>query len=153
MPARELYINWVETNGVKVWNDAYTTWGISFDQTALSTLMTPPPNKAYIENKSRLRDGKKVLVKNPKVDERNITLTFNLTAKSEEEFFSKYNSFCDELKKGNIEIKTRYQDNVVYRLVYESCTQFSQLIREIAKFSLRLTEPDPTNRGVEDNNK
>ncbi|MBQ5840263.1 MAG: hypothetical protein IIW42_09630 [Bacteroidaceae bacterium] len=140
MPAGELHING---------KDAYTTWGISFDQTALSTLMTPSPNKAYIENKSRLEDGKRVIVHNPKVDERSVTLTFNLTAKSEDEFFARYNSFCEELKNGYMEIKTKYQKNVVYRMVYESCTQFSQLIREIAKFSLKLTEPDPTNRGIE----
>ena len=130
-------------------HDAYTTWGISFDQTALSTLMTPSPNKAYIENKSRLEDGKRVIVHNPKVDERSVTLTFNLTAKNEDEFFAKYNSFCEELKNGYMEIKTKYQEDVVYRMVYESCTQFSQLIREIAKFSLKLTEPDPTDRGIE----
>lgn len=140
MPAGELHING---------QDAYTRWGISFDQTALSTLMTPSPNKAYIENKSRLEDGKRVIVHNPKVDERSVTLTFNLTAKSEDEFFTRYNSFCEELKKGYMEIETKYQENVIYRMVYESCTQFSQLIREIAKFSLKLTEPDPTNRGIE----
>lgn len=140
MPKGELHING---------QDAYTTWGISFDQTALSTLMTPSPNKAYIENKSRLEDGKRVIVHNPKVDERSVTLTFNLTAKNEDEFFTRYNSFCEELKNGYIEIKTKYQENVVYRMVYESCTQFSQLIREIAKFSLKLTEPDPTDRGIE----
>ena len=140
MPKGELHING---------QDAYTTWGISFDQTALSTLMTPSPNKAYIENKSRLEDGKRVIVHNPKVDERSVTLTFNLTAKNEDEFFTRYNSFCEELKNGHMEIKTKYQENVVYRMVYESCTQFSQLIREIAKFSLKLTEPDPTNRGIE----
>lgn len=140
MPAGELHING---------QDAYITWGISFDQTALSTLMTPSPNKAYIENKSRLEDGKRVIVHNPKVDERSVTLSFNLTAKNEDEFFARYNGFCEELKKGYMEITTKYQTNVVYRMVYESCTQFSQLIREIAKFSLKLTEPDPTNRGIE----
>ena len=140
MPVGELHING---------KDAYTEWGISFDQTALSALMTPAPNKAYIENKSRLEHGKRVIVDNPKVDERSVTLTFNLTAKDEGQFFERYNSFCQELAKGELHIKTKYQENVVYRMVYESCSQFSQLIREIAKFSLKLTEPDPTNRGID----
>lgn len=146
MPKGELYINWVDRNGEKVWNDAYERWGISFDQTALSTLMTPSPNKSYIENKSRLEDGKRVIVHNPKVDERSVTLTFNLTAKDEGQFFERYNSFCEELAKGELHIKTKYQKGVVYKMVYESCTQFAQLIREIAKFSLKLTEPNPTDR-------
>lgn len=137
MPVGELKING---------NDAYTTWGISFDQTALSTLMTPSPNKAYIENKSRLEHGKRVVVHNPKIDERSVTLSFNLTAKDENQFFERYNGFCNELKKGVLHIETKYQEGVVYKMVYESCTQFSQLIREIAKFSLKLTEPNPADR-------
>ena len=41
----ELYING---------KDAYTTWGISMDNNALSELMTPSSNKTFIENESRL---------------------------------------------------------------------------------------------------
>ena len=137
MPVGELKING---------KDAYTEWGISFDQTALSTLMTPPPNKSYIENKSRLENGKKVLVHNPKVDERSVTLSFNLTARNDGEFFERYNSFCEELKDGVLNIETKYQNGVVYKMVYENCTQFSQLIREIARFSLKLVEPNPDDR-------
>lgn len=137
MPVGELKING---------KDAYTEWGISFDQTALSTLMTPPPNKSYIENKSRLENGKKVLVHNPKVDERSVTLSFNLTARNDGEFFERYNSFCEELRGGVLNIETKYQNGVVYKMVYESCSQFSQLIREIARFSLRLVEPNPDDR-------
>ena len=66
--------------------DAYLTWGIFLDETALSTLMTPAPNKEFISN-------------------------------------------------------------VWYRCIYLSCTQFSQFIREMAKFSLKLNEPDPSDRG------
>lgn len=137
MPVGELKING---------KDAYTEWGISFDQTALSTLMTPPPNKSYIENKSRLENGKKVLVHNPKVDERSVTLSFNLTARNDGEFFERYNSFCEELRGGLLNIETKYQNGVVYKMVYENCTQFSQLIREIARFSLKLVEPNPNDR-------
>lgn len=143
MPVGELYIN-KDARGE--WQDAYTTWGISFDQTALSTLMTPPPNKEYIENKSRLEHGKRVIVDNPKKDERSVTLTFNLTAKDEKQFFERYNSFCEELAKGVLHIKTKYQEDVVYKMAYKSCTQFSQLIREIARFSLKLDEPNPNDR-------
>lgn len=141
MPAGELFFRDEYGN----WKDAYEVYGISFDQTALSTLMTPPPNKAYIDNKSRLNNGKRVIVNSPKVDERSLTLTFNLTANSEDQFFSRYYLFCNLLSKGKLELKTKYQ-TVVYRMVYESCSQFSQLMRGIAKFSLKLTEPDPTDR-------
>ena len=41
--------------------DAYTTWGISMDNNALSELMTPSSNKTFIENESRLEHGKRVV--------------------------------------------------------------------------------------------
>lgn len=140
MPTGELYIN----N-----KDAYDEWGISMDGTSLSALMTPAPNKASVENKSALIHGKQVLVSEenpPKVDERNITLTLNLTARSEALFFSQYGRFCNELEKGALDIKTRFQPNVVYHTTYISCNQFTQFMRGIAKFVLKLNEPNPKNR-------
>lgn len=95
MPKGELFIN----N-----KDSYDNWGISMDTSSLSALMTPPPNKEFIENKSRLEHGKRVIAATPKVDERSLTLTINLTAKNEDEFFEKYDSFCQELYNPQIQI-------------------------------------------------
>lgn len=129
-------------NGV----DAYTSWGIVFDTTALSTLMTPPPIKEFIENKSRLEHGKRVITTNPKVDEREVSLRMNLKANTEEEFFSRYESFCKELEKGVLRINTRFQPGVYYNMIYLSCTQFTQYNRGRASFVLKLSEPNPKNR-------
>lgn len=141
MPKGELYIN----N-----KDAYTTWGISMDTSSLSALMTPPPMKEFVENKSRLENGKRIIVNNPKIDERNLVLTFNLTAKDETDFFSRYNNFCEELSNGILNIKTKYQPNIIYRTIYVSCSQFTQFMRGIAHFSLKLVEynPSPDNRTI-----
>ena len=128
--------------------DAYTTWGISFDTSSLSALMTPPPMKPFIEGKSRLEHGKRVIGNNPMTDERTLTLTLNLTAKDETEFFARYNSFCEELKTGVLNISSRHQQGVVYKTIYISCNQFTQFMRGIAKFSLRLNEPNCTDRSV-----
>ncbi len=128
--------------------DAYLTWGIFLDETALSTLMTPAPNKEFISNKYRSKDGKSVIKHNPRLDEREITLPFNMTAKDSDTFMTNYARFCEEvLAKGELVIRTRFQPNVWYRCIYLSCTQFSQFIREMAKFSLKLNEPDPSDRG------
>lgn len=127
--------------------DAYARYGINLEDGAISTLMTPPPMKDFIENNSRLRHGKSVLAKLPKYDSREITLPFHLIAKSKDEFFKKYNLFCEEvLAKGRFELKTKFQTGVVYRLVYISCTQFSQYNQEMAVFALKVEEPDPTDR-------
>lgn len=126
--------------------DAYTTWGISMDETSLSALMAPAPNKDLIENKSRLADGKKVITANPKLDERSLALQIHLTASSVNEFFARYQSFCEELATGVLDIKTKYQPNVVYKTIYQSCSQFSQFMQGIGKFTLKLTEYNPSDR-------
>lgn len=133
----ELYING---------KDAYQTWGISMDDTSLSELMTPPANKAFIENESRLQHGKRVVTANPKLDQRNLTLQINLTATTETQFFARYSGFCRELATGVLHIKTKYQPGVVYKTIYLSCSQFSQFMRGIGKFSLKLCEPNPADR-------
>lgn len=129
--------------------DAFERYGINLEDGALSALMTPPPMKEFIESRSRLKHGKTVIAKVTKYDDREITLPFHLIAKSKTEFFTKYQLFCDEvLSNGKFEIKTKYQPNVVYRLVYISCTQFRQFIQEMAVFSLKVSEPDPTDRAI-----
>lgn len=122
-------------------------WGISLGESSLSELMTPPANKAFIENESRLQHGKQILVANPKVEARNLTLQLNLTAATKSAFFDKYNLFCKEvLTTGVLNIETGYQEEVVYKTIYVSCSQFSQFMQGIAKFSLKLIEPDPSDR-------
>lgn len=128
--------------------DAYTEWGISMDDTSLSALMTPAPNKGFIENKSRLEHGKRVIASNPKKDERNLTLQLNLTAPDKDAFFARYDSFCNELDSGILEIRTKYQPSIVYRTEYLSCQQFSQFMQGIGKFVLKLNEPNPMNRNL-----
>ena len=142
MITNQLYING---------KNAYTTWGVCMDDTALSALMTPAPNKEFISNKYRNKDGKHVIKHNPRLDERDITIGFNMIANDEETFLYNYAKFCEEvLATGELTIWTSFQPNVWYRCIYTSCTQFSQFIRQMAKFSLKLNEPDPSNRGKTD---
>lgn len=139
MPKGELFINGL---------DAYERWGVSLSDTALSALMTPAPQKKIISSKSRLKDGKSIVVNNPKVDERSVSIIIHLIARSEAEFFSNYEKFCnDVLAKGYLTIETKFQQGVIYKMEYENCSQFSQFMRGIAKFTLKMTEPNPNNRG------
>ena len=126
--------------------DAYLTWGISMDDTSLSTLMTPPSVKQYITNDDRTKHGKEYLHTPVYVESRDLTLQLNLTAKDEEQFFTRYASFCDVLAKGVLDIETSYQKGIIYHCVYQSCSQFSQFMRGIGKFVLRVTEMNPNNR-------
>lgn len=141
MPAGELFIK--DTSGL--WQDTYEKWGMSMSDTALSKLMTPAPNKEYIENASRLEHGKRVIV-NAKVDARKLSLPFHITANDKDLFFERYYALCQILESGNIWIKTKYQPNVVYKCVYINCTQFSQFVQQMAHFTLNLEEPNPKDR-------
>lgn len=139
MPAGQLFIN----N-----KDAYTQWGVSMDENALSILMTFSPVKPYIQNKSRLNNGKTVIVNNTKVDERQFTIVFNITAPSESVFYQRLDAFESELKSGIVKIRTSFRPTIEYKCVYVSCTQFTQFVRRIGKVYVRFEEPDPTNRSV-----
>lgn len=139
------------TNGKLTINgkDAYTEWGVIMGGTALSALMTPPPAKDYVTSESRLEHGTRVYFDNTRTATRDVTLTFYISAKSETAFLSQYASFCQELAKGLLVLNTSFQPDVYYRLRYISCSQFSEFQRELAEFALKLTEDDPTDRGVE----
>ena len=126
--------------------DAYLSWGISMDDTSLSALMTPPAVKPYINNDDRTKHGKEYLMAPVYVDSRDLTLQLNLTAKDEEQFFAQYIAFCEVLAKGVLDIETSFQSGVVYHCLYQSCSQFSQFMRGIGKFVLKVTEMNPNNR-------
>lgn len=132
--------------------DAKSTWGIVFDSSSVSALMTPASMKDYIENSSRTEHGKRV-VTNPsiaKVDYRSLTITFALCANTEDDFFTKYESFCAEIQKtGELNIILSIQPSVVYKLIYKSCTQFTQYNNKLAKFGLKCEEPNPQDRSLE----
>lgn len=142
MPKGELFIN-KDENGD--WKDAYLNWGLSMTDMGLSALMTPAPNKEYISSCSRSSHGKRVITTNARVDSRSLTLPVHISAKTKEQFFENYNSFCRELEKGDLVIKTRYSQNV-YKCVYQGCSQFTQFVQEMAHFTLKLEEPNPKDR-------
>lgn len=137
MPKGVLYING---------QDAFTTWGISLEQTGITALIAPPPMKSVVESKSRLEHGKRVVNKLPRYEARDITLPLHLVAKDTSEFMSKFSSFCQELKKPDLlKISTSYSGDV-YKCIYLSCTQFGEFLKGYGSFSLKLNEPNPDDR-------
>lgn len=129
--------------------DAHDEWGLILGETSFTALLTPAPVKGYVQNKSALIHGKQVLSGKenpPKIDERDLQLVFAIKAKNLTEFMSRYISFVSELEKGIIDLRTKYQPGVVYHLLYMSCQQFTQFNGRLAKFVLKLNEPNPKNR-------
>lgn len=128
--------------------DAYATWGLILENGSLTALMTPSPNKSYIENKSTTQHGKQVYIPliGAKIDERSIQLNVAFRANSESEFYTRYNSFCEELRGGWLHIETCYQPNIIYKCTYESCQSYNAFNGRLAKFILKLNEPNPMDR-------
>ena len=134
--------------------DARVRYGISFDDAAVSTLLTPPPAKERIRNAVRTQHGVKVTTsrETEKKDERSLTLGMNIHAADKSEFFTKYSLFCSEvLEGGMIHISTRFIPDREFKCLYESCRQFQEFRFQLGKYHLNLTEPDPSDRTLDRN--
>ena len=128
--------------------DAFATWGVRMGEGFLDVIGASAPMKDFIENKSRLEHGKRVIINNPKVDEREITLSFTIEGNSQSDYQSKKKAFFDELYKGKIDIQIPANSSEVYHLIYtgKSVTYAQSLDRTFGKISAKFNEPNPANR-------
>lgn len=127
--------------------DAFETWGINMGDGFLESLYSPYPMKDIIENKSRLEDGKRVILNNQKKDERDLTLVFTLMGESQSDYIDKYKSFVTEISAGDIAIKVPALGEEVYHVYYLRSNSFAWNIdRTFSKLSIKLCEPNPSNR-------
>lgn len=129
--------------------DAKSTWGMSLTHGALAALMTPPPMKERPSNKSRARNGARPIT-NPameKVDERQISLPVHFVAKDEDDFLTKYESFCEELKGGHLllEVTLPSGRTKTFDTYYMSCASYAHFYGGLAKFLLKVQEYNPAN--------
>lgn len=104
--------------------------------------------KEFIENKSRLEHGKRVIINNPKIDEREITLSFTLEGSSQADYQAKKKAFFEELYKGKIDIQVPANSDEVYHLVYlgKNIAYAQGLDRTFGKISGKFSEPNPALR-------
>lgn len=128
--------------------DAYSTWGVRIGDKFLDTIGASSHMKEFIENKSRLEHGKRVIMNNPKLDERDITLTFTIEGKSKSDYQSKKKAFYEELYKGKVDIQVPDNSDEVYHLTYtgKNVSYAQSLDRTFGKVSMRFNEPNPANR-------
>lgn len=128
--------------------DAFKTWGVRMGAGFLNSLGSSLPMKDYIENKSRLEHGKRVLAINPKIDDRSISLSFTLTGDNKEDFHTKKNSFFNELYKGQITVQVPANGREVYHLIYtgKNISYAQNKKNTFCKISCKFDEPNPANR-------
>lgn len=128
--------------------DAFMAWGIFFDSSSLSALLTPAPLKSYVESQSAGFNGVRAVRGSdalPKVDKRSLQLTFSLQAAGMADFMNKYAAFCDVLYAGYFNLRTRYF-SYEFKLRYVSCSQFTEYNGRLARFVLKCEEINPTDR-------
>lgn len=130
--------------------DAYTEWGVVFPETSISKLMNFAPLKQLITNKGASFNGIKVLPTARKVDSRDLTLVFYIYANNVAEMNEKLDAFESMLRAGVFTIWISDRPHEVYRLIYQNSNQFTQYNGRLAKFTLKVLEPNPTDRALTD---
>lgn len=126
--------------------DALIEFGVRMGDNFLDAIFAPVPIKVFIENKSRLENGKQVVHNEPRVDERDVTLTFNLEGSTSEDYLQKYKRFKEELLKGLVTIEVPVLAET-YHLTYQRSTTFAMnLERTFSRISVKFNESNPANR-------
>lgn len=128
--------------------DALSAWGVRMGDGFLDAIDTPCTMKEFVTNSSRLEHGKRIVVENPKVESREITLPFTIEGTSEADFKSKKKAFYNELYKGKVDIQIPANSSEVFHLVYlGKATSYAQNVkRTFCKFAAKFEEYNPNIR-------
>lgn len=128
--------------------DAWEEWGVNMGEGFIDAIDAFVPMKDYIENESRLEHGKRVLVTNPRMASREITLHFTIKGVDERDYRWKRTIFEATLIRGNVEITVPKLNDSVYRLIYlgKSVSYALNRARNFATLSAKFEEPNPSER-------
>lgn len=126
--------------------NAKEKWGVTTTTATLSALLAPNTLKDNPVFNSRLKHGSRIDVSDPKVASRDLTIEIHLRADNPTQFYKQQEEFYAELEKGKFTLALSDRPDVIYHLIYTSCSQYTQFCRGIATLSLRCTEPNPKDR-------
>lgn len=128
--------------------DALATWGVRMGEGFIDTIDDFPTMKPFIENESRLEDGKRISVTNAKEASRQINLPFTIEGMDESDYRIKKNTFIAEIKKGVVNLVVPALGNDVYKLVYlgKGTSYALNKNRDFSKIVLKFEEPNPADR-------
>lgn len=128
--------------------DAWLTWRAFLIEDSFNNLMQEPDLKDYVVNDFRSEPGKRVLITNPQPTDRNIQLMFDIQGDSILDYNKKKTALLEEMKKGMFELKV-IPLMTIYK-VYLPPGYFLNLNSDpglsSGKLSIRLNEPNPTDR-------
>ena len=128
--------------------DAWETWGVNMGDGFLDVIDGFAPMKDYIENESRLEDGKRVVKVVPKIASRDLTLHFTIIGDNQRDYRNKRVAFEEELKNGFVDVRVPVLGEQVYHLIYlgKSVAYAMNVARTFCTVSAKFEEPNPANR-------
>lgn len=126
-------------------NDLWSVFGGRLAKGSYEKLLSPAQMKDYISNESRLEHGKRIMVRNPRTESRDIQLQIFIEGKDENSYLSNYKLFINELQKGEISLGVK-KLKTIYNFVYTGCSSYGDYGLKRGKFTVKFTEPDVTNR-------
>lgn len=135
----ELYINGY---------DAWEAWGVSMGEGFIEAIDSPSSLKSFIYSESRLENGRRVDVSNPRMASRELTLGFTITGASKEDHRDKKASFLEMLQRGTFDVRIPALGKEVYHLVYsgKSVSYGCSKTGCFSHFNTKVEEPNPANR-------
>lgn len=123
--------------------DAWDTWKTVMDEGFLEAYLLPPPKKDYVENSSRLDNGKEVDTSNPKVDSRELSLPFRVFGDTLDEYISNFQGVAAELSQAEVTIQVPAR-NINATLIYLRGVSYARDISNLTgKLSIKFDEPNP----------
>ena len=148
------------TSGEWEWKYAYTEFGVMMGDGFLDALQAALALKPFVQNQSRLIDGKRVVVNNPRKDSRSFNLTFDISGSSPSDFKTKKENFLAMLYQGkvtmgfasaqewsNAHLPGTPPTSEKFHLIYLNQVSYAQnLARTSCKMTVKFEEPDPTSR-------
>ncbi len=128
--------------------DAFAAYGVRMGDNFLNALGAPASMKGLIENESRSKHGKQVLVSSARVASRQITLEFTIKGNTPLDFNEKKSAFYSMLYRCELTICVPVNSPDVYHLIYlgVSPTYDQSLDRSFCRVSVKFEEPNPTDR-------
>ena len=128
--------------------DAWVEWGVNMGDGFLDAIDAFAPMKAIIENESRIENGKRVIVKNPVVASRDLTLKFVIKGADELDFRNKRKAFELELRKVTLDVTIPVLGEGVFHLLYtgNNVAYAMNPARTICTISAKFEEPNPADR-------
>lgn len=130
------------------YRDLYSSYGVTLTRGWREALLKPATVKEYTKTDSRLEDGVRIVAKKKyaKQKERDVQLPFILEGTTEADYLTKYESFLNDIAySGLVYLKIPIMKRI-FKLVYSDCAKYGDDGKKTGNFTLKFTEPNPTDR-------